>query len=88
MPEASRAYYVGREDEEVLPEDGWRERVADAGLSLLSPRQWYLREGRQRDPHLDQQTAELLVGQVLGLANIVSSACSDDVIEAAIQRRL
>lgn len=88
MPEASRRHYVGREDEEVLPEDGWRERVADAGFSLLSPRQWYLREGLSNGPHLSRPEAENLVGKVMELANIVSSASNTDVVEAAIRRRL
>lgn len=88
MPEASRHYYVGREDEEVLPEDGWRERVADAGLSLISPRQWYLREGMRRGPHLSVTSAQTLVRRVLELANIVSSSSNADVVEAAIRRRM
>lgn len=88
MPEASRRYYIGREDEEVLPEDGWRARVADEGFLLLSPRQWYLREGSARNPHLNRPEAELLVDRVLELANIVSSGSNADVVEAAIQRRL
>lgn len=88
MPEASRVHYVGREEEEVLPEDGWRERVADAGLTLLSPRQWYLREGVSHVPHLGRFEAETLVGRVMELANIVSSASFDEVVKAAIRRRL
>ncbi len=88
MPEASRQHYIGREDEEVLPEDGWRQKVEDAGLSLLSPRQWYLREGLRRGPHLDRNAAEALVGQVMNLANVVSSADREAVWEAAVARRL
>ena len=88
MPESSRQYYIGREDEEVLPEDGWRQKVADAGFSLLSPRQWYLREGLKRFPHLDREKAEELVGQVMNLANVVSSADREAVWEAAVTRRL
>lgn len=88
MPDVSKAYYRGRENEEVLPEDGWREKVADAGLTLLSPRQWYLREAAGRGPNLDQETAERHVGRVLELANVVSSGSNAEVIEAAIRRRL
>jgi hypothetical protein len=87
MPEASKQFYLGREDEEVLPEDGWRERVSDAGLSLLSPREWYLREGMKLAPKLDQATAETLVDQMMELANVVSSDQSS-VRETAIMRRL
>jgi hypothetical protein len=88
LPEQARRHYVGREDEEVLPEDGWRERVTDAGLTLLSPRQWYLREGLSRSPHLSRPEAEACVAKVMELANVVSSGTNADVVEAAIQRRL
>lgn len=88
IPEESRRHYVGREDEEVLPEDGWRERVADAGLTLLSPRKWYLREGMQNSPHLCRSEAEAKTAKVMGLANIVSSSSNADVVEASVQRRL
>src|SRR5690606_23381252 len=88
IPEASRRYYFGREDEEVLPEDRWRERVADAGLSLVSPRQWDLREAFGREPRVDRATAETLVGRVMEMANIVSSDSNVEVVEAAIRRRL
>lgn len=87
MPEESRRHYLGREDEEVLPEDGWREKVADAGLTLLSPRQWYLREAMGRGPHLDRPTAEALVARVFALANVLSSD-QGNVWEAAVARRL
>lgn len=88
IPESSRQYYLDREDEEVLPEDGWRKKVEDAGLSLLSPREWYLREGLQREPHVNRGIAGDYVAKVLDLANIVSSASNQDVIETAITRRL
>ena len=88
MPEASRRHYVGREDEEILPEDGWRERVADAGFSLLSPRQWYLREALGREPGVDRADAKTLVARVMEMANVVSSSSNEDVVEAAIRRRL
>jgi len=87
LPEASRQHYIGREDEEVLPEDGWRHKVADAGLSLLSPRQWYLREALERKPCVDQQTAEMLVARVMEMANVVSSD-QPGVWDAAVKRRL
>jgi hypothetical protein len=87
MPEEARRHYVGHEDEEVLPEDGWRERVADSGLTLLSPRAWYVREGSSREPHLSLAEAETNVSRVFELANVVSSDASS-VREAAIKRRL
>lgn len=88
MPEASHQHYIGRENEEVLPEDGWREKVADAGFSLLSPREWYLRDGLSLEPHLSRERAESLVEQVFQLANITSSSSFNDVRRAAIERRL
>ncbi len=88
MPESSQQYYIGREDEEVLPEDGWREKIAEAGFSLLSPKQWYLREGMNFEPHLPCEEAEVLVERVLELANITSSSSNEAVREAAIRRRL
>ncbi|MBU1721535.1 hypothetical protein KKG38_02015 [Patescibacteria group bacterium] len=88
MPEASRQLYLGREDEEVLPEDGWRENVADEGFSLLSPKQWYLREGQGMSPHLSRDRAEELVDQVMEIANVTSSSNAMAVREAAIARRL
>lgn len=87
IPEASRRYYVGLEEEEVLPEDGWRKRAADAGLSLLSPHQWYLREGMWRQPHLNREKAKELVSCVCKLANIVSSD-QKHVWDEALNRRL
>ena len=88
MPKSSQRYYIGREDEEVLPEDGWRKKVADAGFSLLSPKEWYLREGASMEPHLSHKEAEMFVDQVLKLANVTSSSSSEAVRESAIQRRL
>jgi DNA repair photolyase len=88
MPESSRQYYIGRENEEVFPDDGWREKVADAGFSLLSPREWYLREGSELESHLPRKKAEELVDKVFQLANVTSSSPSEAVKQAAINRRL
>lgn len=88
IPERSRRHYLGRETEEVLPEDGWRKLVTDSGFSLLSPRQWYLREGLLRSPHLLREDAVARVEKVLEIANVVSSADRNAVYEAAIERRL
>lgn len=90
MPNAAKAHYMGREDEEVLPEDGWRERVAEAGLTLLSPRQWYILEAKQRklQPHLSMEDAIEKVKAIMAMANVVTSSNADEVIAAAINRRL
>ena len=87
MPDNSRRYYVGREDEEVLPEDGWRDRVLDAGLSLFSPRAWYQREAPPT-PSLDPISARLSVEELLNFAQVVTSSHSSAVKDAAIRRRL
>lgn len=88
MPESSQKDYVGKEDEEILPEDGWRDKVEQAGFSLLSPKEWYVREGMSKGPHLSLTEAEEYVKRVLELANITSSAEKEAVWEAAVKRRL
>lgn len=87
LPESSRAQYQGREDEEILPEDGWREKVTDAGLSLLSPRQWYLREA-PKTPSCSEAEAEHLVDRCLSMSAVVTSDCEEGVRRSAIFRRL
>lgn len=88
MPESSQQYYIGREDEEVLPEDGWRDKVAEASFSLLSPKEWYIRDGMSMSPHLPREEAEELVEQTFKFANVTSSSNSEEVKKAAISRRL
>lgn len=88
MPEASKPLYQGNGIEETLPEDGWRKQVEDAGLSLLSPKQWYKRDGLHLDPKCDRDQAEILVDQMMAMAQVASSASNDQVREAAIARRL
>ena len=72
----------------MLPEDGWRQRVEGAGFSLLSPKQWYLREGIGREPSVDRECAEQMVDRVMQIANVTSSSNAAAVREAAIARRL
>lgn len=88
MPETSKKYYLGKEEEEVLPEDGWREKVADSGLTLLSPRKWYLREIAGATPKLSLDEAEKLCLETFKVANTVTSSTSSDVWDAAVKRRL
>ncbi len=88
LPKSSQKYYIGKEDEEVLPEDGWREKIRAAGFGLLSPQEWYLQEGAKMGPHLTNNEAEGLVKRVFELANITSSASNEEVMKAAIRRRL
>lgn len=88
MPENSKIFYEGEGIAEVLPEDGWRDRVSDAGLSLLSPKRWYLREALGNEPKLIKAIATQNVDELLELAQVASSAGIDEVREAAIARRL
>ena len=88
MPQKSRLRYLGREAEEFLPEDGWREIVSDSGFTLMSPRQWYLREGLNRQPRLSEGEAEFCVKEVMRIANVVTSGDKDSVYRSAINRRL
>lgn len=73
-------------DREVLVEDGWRERVVDAGMSLLSPREWYLREA-PRGGGVSHGTALAGWTQVSALALVASSSEVERVRDAYIHRR-
>ena len=87
MPSQSKALYEGHGIEEVLPEDGWRDRVREAGLSLLSPKQWYEREGQQLLPSLTRERATALTDELLSVSKIASSS-PGAVRDACIARRL
>ena len=88
MPDASKPLYEGHGIDEVLPNDGWQQRVDDAGLTLLSPKQWYWRDGHHLNPKCDRTTAAGMVNQLLGIAQIASSSSAEEVRESAIARRL
>lgn len=87
MQEGTRAHYAGTEGNEVLPEDGWREKIADAGLCLQSLRAWSAERARPT-PRLTREVAEERVAALLAFANITSSDNDRAVIEAAIERRI
>ncbi len=87
MPEASRKFYEGTEGKEVLPEDGWREKIAEAGLRLKSLRIWGAENSRST-PKLSREEAESRVARLLDFANITSSDSDAAVVRAAIERRL
>lgn len=87
MPPGTRAHYAGTEGQEILPEDGWRERIADAGLRLQSLRAWGAEHSRST-PRLSRGEAERRVATLLGYANITSSDNDRAVVEATIERRL
>ena len=86
MPDRSKPLYESG-IQESLPEDGWRDHVADAGLTLLSPKEWYWRDGHQRDPSCSYHEAVEHVDQLLPLCQIASSN-PGEVRIAAIQRRI
>lgn len=87
MPEASKHYYLGSNDE-VLPEDGWRTIVHNAGLQLLSPAKWYEKERKGLQPKCTMNEAVKLVEEMMSYANVVSSNSTNAVKMAAILRRL
>lgn len=88
MPKASQLIYEGSGGDEILPEDGWRDLVSAAGLSLLSPKEWYLREALPLEPHVRLPEAIKLVGELANFARVASSSAASAVMEAAIKRRL
>lgn len=88
MPEKSREFYIDKENEEILPEDGWRKKIKDNELKLLSPKNWYIREASKNKPHLSKAEATKLVEKTMAIANTTTSTSKLEVKEAAIKRRL
>ncbi|MDD4289837.1 MAG: hypothetical protein PHH83_00990 [Patescibacteria group bacterium] len=87
MPEKSKKYYENTQEHEILPEDGWREKISSAGMELKSLKDWYSIDPGQ-DIHLNEKTAEKYVNKILKYANITSSDSNENVIKASIKRRL
>lgn len=89
MPADSRRHYEGHEDQDVLPEDGWRDLVQAAGLQLVTLKDWFLAEAAEHPgPSLLQPEAEQLVEEAMGMAFLVSDLPAAVIKAAAIQRRL
>jgi DNA repair photolyase len=88
MPQQSQFFYEKKEEKEVLPEDGWRECIASAGLKLRNLKDWYREDFNLLQPKLERKEAELLVDEILKKANITSSDSDAAVIEEAIRRRM
>lgn len=88
MPKESKAIYDGRGIEETLPEDGWRQKVQDSGLSLISPKQWYLREGGDKSKQINIEQASTNVDLLLPYCQVASSSQWDAVRQSAITRRI
>lgn len=88
MPNKSKSIYGSNGLEEILPEDGWRDLVNGQRLSLLSPKKWYHRAGKNLSPKLSLEEYTYNVSELVKLCEIASSSSRSDVIEAAINRRL
>jgi hypothetical protein len=88
MPTASRLLYDNSSQKEVLPDDGWREKVVDSGLSLLSPQHWYRDSAINLYPKLDLEQASSQVTTLLNYCQIASSSSSHSVIDAVVKRKM
>jgi hypothetical protein len=88
MPLNSQAVYDNTSQEEVLPDDGWREQVIDSGLSLLSPQQWYRDSAINLYPKLDLESATTQVNTLFNYCQIASSSSSQSVIDAVVKRKM
>ena len=87
MPLNSQKIYSGKGIEEILPADGWHQRVEKEGLSLLSPKSWYFRDGISLKPNLSRQDATKNVMELMQLCQVASSSNEKEVVDAAIKRR-
>lgn len=88
MPDSSKKYYEGTNEQEILPEDGWREQIEQAGLKLTSLKKWYKQGFEEMTPKLTRGEAKKLVNKIIEKANITSSDTDKAVIEEAIKRRM
>lgn len=88
MPPETLRHFQGTSGE-VLIEDGWRQKVKDAGLDLVSPRRWYLQGLKSLDGSraLDTGKATLRTRQAMLLANITTSSTAEAVFKASVHRR-
>lgn len=87
MNKKSIELYHGSNEEEVLIEDGWREKVIESGLKIISLKDWYKKQNLTT-PKLTREEAELKVREVMKMANITSSGTDEEVFESSVQRRL
>jgi len=88
MPEDARKYFANSGEDEVLMDDGWSERIAEAGLTKVGLKRWYRKGFETLSPHLSREEATDLVGRVIVRANITSSDTDEAVVQEAIERRL
>jgi hypothetical protein len=86
MPTSSQKYYQHTQEKEILPEDGWRDKLSQQGIVLRSLKNWYRQDNLS--PKLSIEDATNKVRKILQYANITSSDTDDAVIQEAITRRL
>lgn len=87
LPSASRSWYSGHAEKEILPDDGWRKKITQTGLEITDLRSWY-DSVCPETPRVSQVEARQSVMQILPRANITSSRSTAEVIDSAIRRRL
>lgn len=88
MPNNSKPLYENQGIEENLPDDGWAKKVKEVGLTFLSPRQWYWRDGFNLQPKCEMNEASQMVEELWRFANVASSSNIEEVKRKAIFRRL
>lgn len=86
MPEISKKLYEGNGIGEVLPDDGWQHLVDQAELTLLSPKQWYWRDGINGN-YVSKESAIAQADSLLKIAQLASSD-PDGVRDALIARKV
>jgi len=87
MPIESQKYYINTNEKEILPEDGWREKIINAKLKIKSLKNWY-KDDCPSEPKLTREVAKNNVAELIKYANITSSDTDKAVIDSAINRRL
>jgi len=88
MPPEVQELYRPYGNEESLIEDGWRDKLQNAGIELKGLKSWYQDQAVGKGPHLSPEEAVERVSQVLKMAHITSSDTDRAVIRAALDRRL
>ncbi|EKE11070.1 MAG: hypothetical protein ACD_15C00141G0003 [uncultured bacterium] len=87
MPIESQKYYLNTNEKEILPEDGWREKIKESGLEIMSLKDWY-QNNLHSSPSLDYEESKEYVNKILKYANMTSSDTDEAVIKASVLRRM
>lgn len=88
MNKESVKYYADNEHKEILPEDGWRNKINDAGLELISPMEWYLSFLRNKKATTTKEMAKKNIDNILNYSNITTSATFRDLYDSMLNRRI